>query len=206
MKDLSDSIPTLRKFGSGIFKITSVSPETAPIAFINEEGETEFDEIDGAAAVVEAVNWSVSVHAMAGWTASSVEFLKSQNLRSLSIAANASASILELGSRVLNVDSLNIAAGGVLDMMDNDLILRTSAGNKDMVHAAVNRWIVSAQNGLDSNLITRWDGWGLKSSKARTRNLARGFDLVGLERFETRISTSRLACRVAVTRHSAARR
>jgi hypothetical protein len=178
--DLSDAMPALRKFGTGIFKITSVTPETAPIAFINEEGETEFDEIDSDPAVVKGMNWSVSVHAMAGWGASSVESLKSQNLRSLSIAANASASILELGSRVLNLDSLNIAAGGTLDMMDNDLILRTSAGNKDMVHDAVNRWIVSAQNGVDSNFITRWDGWGLKSSKARTQNVGAGFDLVGL--------------------------
>ncbi len=142
VKDLSDATAALRKFGSGIFKIQTVSSLTAPIAFINEEGETEFDEIDGDAAVVKGVNWHVSVNAMAGWESSSVEFLKSQDLGSLSIAANASASILVLGSRVLALDSLNIAAGGVLDMMDNDLILRTSAGNKDMVHAAVNRWIV----------------------------------------------------------------
>jgi hypothetical protein len=188
VQDLSDATPALRKFGSGTFTIDTVSDRTKPIHFINEQGTTVFGTNVGNPAVANEVNWSVSAHAMAGWDGSSVvEFYRvTENLVSLNIGANASVSVkdhmeeslnLEL---VLNVSSLNIAPGGKLDMEDNDLILRTNAGNKDMVHAAVNRWIVSAQNGVDSNFITRWDGWGLKSSKARAKNVAQGFDIVGL--------------------------
>src|SRR4029453_6784890 len=40
--------------------------------------------------------------------------------------------------------------------------------------------IVTAQNGLDPNLITKWDGPGITSSTARMTNVAVGFDLTGL--------------------------
>ncbi len=40
--------------------------------------------------------------------------------------------------------------------------------------------IKSAQNGIDDNFITKWDGQGITSSTARASNVATGFDLVGL--------------------------
>ena len=51
---------------------------------------------------------------------------------------------------------------------------------KDDVHADLQAKITTAQNGLDANLVTNWDGPGLTSSTARASNVATGFDLVSL--------------------------
>ncbi len=74
----------------------------------------------------------------------------------------------------------SIDPGATLDLNDNDLIVRATAETKDALHAAVQAKIVSAQNGLDANFITKWDGPGVTSTSARTANVASGFDLVGL--------------------------
>ncbi len=69
---------------------------------------------------------------------------------------------------------------GVIDLANNDLIVRSTAATKDAEHAAIQADILSAQNGVDANFITKWDGPGLTSSTARTSNLASNFDLVGI--------------------------
>ena len=38
----------------------------------------------------------------------------------------------------------------------------------------------SAQNGVDTNLVTNWDGPGITSASARASNVATGFDLISL--------------------------
>jgi hypothetical protein len=78
------------------------------------------------------------------------------------------------------VDTLSVNGASRLDLNNNDLVVHATAGTKDAVHAAVEADIVSAQNGLDANLVTRWDGPGLTSSTARANNVAQGFDLTGL--------------------------
>ena len=60
-----------------------------------------------------------------------------------------------------------------LDLNNNDLVVRATAATKDAVHADIQADIVSAQNGLDANLITNWDGPGITSSTARAGNVAR---------------------------------
>ncbi len=65
-------------------------------------------------------------------------------------------------------------------MNNNDLVVRATAATKDAVHGGIETDIVSAQNGLDAALITKWDGPGLTSSTARTFNVAQGFDLTGI--------------------------
>jgi hypothetical protein len=76
------------------------------------------------------------------------------------------------------------AQGGKLDLTDNDLIIRAdtpAAGRANLDGAnGVEGKILAAQNGLDASFITKWDGPGLTSSAARTRNVTAGFDLVGL--------------------------
>ena len=71
-------------------------------------------------------------------------------------------------------------ATSTLDLTNNDLILRATAGTKDAIHADAQAKIQTAQNGLDANLVTNWDGPGITSASARTSNVATGFDLVGL--------------------------
>jgi hypothetical protein len=79
-----------------------------------------------------------------------------------------------------SVDTLNITGAGVLDLANNDMVVFSTAGAKNAEHAAVQAEIVSAQNGLDAALITKWDGPGLTSSTARANNVTQGFDLTGI--------------------------
>ncbi len=65
-----------------------------------------------------------------------------------------------------SVDSLLIPNAGILDIRDNDLVIRSTPGGKDTELAAVYAEILSAQNGVDANFITNWDGPGLTSSTA----------------------------------------
>ena len=60
------------------------------------------------------------------------------------------------------------------------MILRATAGTKDAIHADVQAKIASAQNGVDTNFITNWDGPGITSASARASNVATGFDLVAI--------------------------
>jgi PEP-CTERM motif len=78
------------------------------------------------------------------------------------------------------VGTIEVESDAILDLTNNDLIIRATDATKNTVHAAAQADIVSAQNGLDANLITKWDGPGITSSTARTTNVGQGFDLVGL--------------------------
>ena len=50
------------------------------------------------------------------------------------------------------------------DLNNNDLVVHATAATKDAVHDAIQDDIVSAQNGIDANFITKWDGPGITSS------------------------------------------
>jgi hypothetical protein len=78
------------------------------------------------------------------------------------------------------VHALNITGASALDLNNNDLIVRAAAATKDAVHAAVQADIVAGQNGVDVNFVTNWDGPGIASTRARTTNVAAGFDLTTL--------------------------
>ncbi len=88
--------------------------------------------------------------------------------------------ILAGGEQANVLDSLEMDPAAMLDLTDNDLILRATAETKDVVHADVQARIITAQNGQDANYITNWNGAGITSSVARITNVASGFDLVGL--------------------------
>ncbi len=83
-------------------------------------------------------------------------------------------------SGVSSVDVLGIGPDSKLELHNNDLIVRSTTAEKNTEHSAVQAAIVSAQNGLDANFITKWDGPGITSSAARATNIGGGFDLVGL--------------------------
>ncbi len=78
------------------------------------------------------------------------------------------------------VGTIEVDGGAILDLTNNDLVIRATAATKDAVHTAAQADIVTAQNGPDPALITKWDGPGITSSTARTFNLGQGFDLTGL--------------------------
>ncbi len=78
------------------------------------------------------------------------------------------------------VEELSIGATSRLDLNNNDLIVRAAADTKDAIHADIQADIASAQNGIDANFITNWDGPGITSSFARTANVMTGFDLTGI--------------------------
>jgi hypothetical protein len=94
--------------------------------------------------------------------------------------AGTKVTILPGGALANVLETLTMDATSTLDLTNNDLILRATAANKDAIHGDVQAKIQSAQNGLDPNLVTNWNGPGITSSSARTNNVATGFDLVGL--------------------------
>jgi hypothetical protein len=152
------------------------------IRYNNDIGTTQFATNVGVPPVGAQqahTNWSIYVRKVPG-SSSTVQFAASQNLHRLDIAAAASAVVLTNGNRVIAVNELAIAPGGTLDMNDNDMIIRASAATKDAVHAQMEDWIVSGRNGQDANYVTNWNGTGIVSSEARTRNVGSGMDLVNL--------------------------
>ncbi len=78
------------------------------------------------------------------------------------------------------LESLTLDASSTLDLTNNDLILRATAGTKDAIHSDVQAKIASAQNGVDTNFITNWDGPGITSTSTHTSNVATGFDLAAI--------------------------
>jgi hypothetical protein len=84
----------------------------------------------------------------------------------------------DAGTAVLN--ALDISGSGRLDVNDNDAIVKATAATKNGIHTAIQADIASAQNGVDDNFVTKWDGPGLTSSAARAANVAATFDLIGL--------------------------
>ena len=108
-------------------------------------------------------------------------YLRQRFLLSIS-GPNAKAAIRPNGSEESTsvLGGMEISLGGRLDLNDNDLIMPASAVTKNAIHNAMKGRITSAQNGVDANFITKWDGSGVTSSTARTANVATGFDLTGL--------------------------
>ncbi len=102
-----------------------------------------------------------------------------QNGLSLS-GAGTRVTILPDGALANVLESLTLDATSTLDLTNNDLVLRATAGTKDAIHADVQAKIASAQNGVDANFITNWDGPGITSASARASNVATGFDLVAM--------------------------
>jgi hypothetical protein len=83
-----------------------------------------------------------------------------------------------LGTSELN--ALSVGATAKLDLNNNDLVVHATAATKHGVHADIEADIVTAQNGVDANFVTKWDGPGITSSAARATNVAAGFDLTAL--------------------------
>jgi T5SS/PEP-CTERM-associated repeat protein len=77
-------------------------------------------------------------------------------------------------------DSLSVNGTSRLDVNNNDLVVHATAATTNAVHAAVQAEIVSAQNDVDVNFVTNWNGPGITSSTARSTNVAAGFDLTAL--------------------------
>jgi hypothetical protein len=172
VRDLSDPTPALRKFGSGTFRITSVSPKTEPVRFINEEGKTVFETNTGDPAVTNGINWSVGVREMAGWEPSSVDFssTSTQNLAALDVGAGAVATVLAATPhKAVAVKSLNIVQGGTVDLTNNGLIVdyapTMSDSQKDVLAMQTRAWIISGRGGVGIGTAT-WTGWGITSSTA----------------------------------------
>jgi hypothetical protein len=78
------------------------------------------------------------------------------------------------------VGTLSVSGSGRLDLNDNDLVVRATAGTKDAVYDEIEGDIASAQNGVDANFVTNWNGPGITSSTARASNVAAGFDLTAI--------------------------
>jgi autotransporter-associated beta strand protein len=79
-----------------------------------------------------------------------------------------------------DVGAIDISDGGVVDLTNNDLVVRATAATKDSEHLAVQADIITAQNGVDGSFITNWNGPGLTSSTARQMNVAATFDLTAI--------------------------
>ncbi len=84
------------------------------------------------------------------------------------------------GGGVSVLDDLELSLGTTLDVTNNSLVLHSSESNKDGRYTDLRAKILNAQNGVDPNFVTNWNGTGITSSSARTSNVATGFDLVSL--------------------------
>jgi hypothetical protein len=174
--DTSDSPPSLRKFGPGVFKLTGVSDKTVAVNFVNEEGKTEFHTNVGDTSITGGVSWGVRVHEMTGWAASSVEFHASQNLAALTIDAAGLAMLAASTApnyKTLTVGALSIADNSTLDLTNNGFIIdyapTLSQNEQDTLSARIRAWITSGRGGTGFGEGT-WDGWGITSSTAAAMN------------------------------------
>jgi glycosidase len=84
------------------------------------------------------------------------------------------------GGGLAVLDELQMAAGSKLDLKNNGLVFHATEATKDTVIAQVQHLIASAQNGVDGEFLTRWDGPGIASTSARAGNVGAGFDLYSL--------------------------
>jgi hypothetical protein len=84
------------------------------------------------------------------------------------------------GGGLAVLDGLQMAAGSKLDLKNNGLVVHATEATKDAVLAQVREKILSAQNGIDGQFVTRWDGPGITTTSARSGNVAAGFDLYAL--------------------------
>jgi hypothetical protein len=175
----------LTKTGTGTTTIgidATYNDRTQSVIYNSDAGVTQFTANVGqppVGAQAHLANWSVYAR-KPGASASTIEFHSNQNLALLNIAAGAKAVVPVNGNRVISTFSLVIATGGTLDMNDNDMIIRASAATKDAVHQQMENWIISGRNGQDPNFVTNWNGTGIISSEARSRNVGSGMDLVNL--------------------------
>jgi autotransporter-associated beta strand protein len=182
---LAPQSPVLRIDGSGLVRVSATSRNP----FADTVDPTRRMAVENQVAggfVIENGNAVMGpLSGTGGTTINSSASLSATHLRqgSLTITSAAGGAMIHpdgtaLGTSVLSELSMN--SGARFDINDNDLILRANEGNKDAIHADIVAKILSAQNGVDENFITRWDGPGITSSEARTANLSAGFDLISL--------------------------
>jgi autotransporter-associated beta strand protein len=177
--------PVLRIQGSGVARVAA-SPKN-PLADSVDPTRRMIVENDASGGFV-VESGEVAIASLSGSGGTIVNFdgsLSAGHIRQAALTLNAAATRAvirpdgtTLGTSVLG--QLTMAGGSRFDLNDNDLIMRATAATKDAVHGDMEAKIVSARNGVDGNLITRWDGPGITSSAARAANVASGFDLVGL--------------------------
>jgi hypothetical protein len=84
------------------------------------------------------------------------------------------------GGGVAVLNGLQMAAGSKLDLKNNGLIVHATEATKDVVFEQMLGQIMSAQNGVDGQFLTQWDGPGITSTSARAGNVGAGFDLYAL--------------------------
>jgi hypothetical protein len=99
---------------------------------------------------------------------------------SLELLGTSRATLRSDNAPVSVLGSLLLGPETTFDLKANDLIVRATETTKDDVHGELQAKIISAQNGVDTNFVTNWNGPGLTSSTVRTTNVASNFDLVAL--------------------------
>ncbi len=149
------------------------------LVFNSGSGSNALQLTEGAA----RIDSTVDVGSVLSSTVSGGAQLSTARLNQNGLALNGAGTkvtILPDGALANVLDSLSLDATSTLDLTNNDFVLRATAGTKDAIHSDVQAKIASAQNGVDTNFITNWNGPGITSSSARTNNVATGFDLVSL--------------------------
>ncbi len=186
---------------------TAASTVIFPVGFPNGDSVITLSAAETAAALILSDNYTLSggsltlpagasISVAAGttatitsalnvgtWTKSGDGTLAVPNVRAdvLTVGAGEVAILPNGGnSGTSAVGNLSLNGTSRFDLNNNDLVVRATALSKDAEHANIEARIVSAQNGLDPVLITKWDGPGITSSTARTFNVAQGFDLTGI--------------------------
>ncbi len=112
-----------------------------PGGFVIEPGNTAIDSLSGSGGTIINSTGSLSAtHIRQGSLAIT------SGAGRATVRANGTA----LGTSVLG--QLSMSSAAIFDLNDNDLVMRATAATKDAVHADIEAKIVTAQNGVDTNL------------------------------------------------------
>ncbi|MGE5609051.1 MAG: CAP domain-containing protein [Bacillota bacterium] len=144
--------------GAGVLEIKGMQSHGVGSEFVASTGVTNFASDSGSAATR---NLGIRVG-----SAGIVNFQSSQHVRRLSVNGGTVA-VGSGANKVVVADELLIDGNGLLDLNDNDLIVKATAETHDAVLGQVTDWIKSAR-GPDGT----WQGSGITSSEAGARAAA----------------------------------
>jgi hypothetical protein len=152
----------LTKTGTGTATISTISERTSTVTYNADAGTTVLATdagISGTGGSANTANWTINADA-------TVTFNTTQNLAALNVEDAGVVTLAQNGSRVLVVNLFTVAAGGKLDLKDNDMIIHAPTGTSDDVFDD------TGDNDIYGALKLGWDngdldGLGIMSSTSR---------------------------------------
>jgi hypothetical protein len=150
---------TLTRQGSGVLEIKGAQSHGTGSEFVASTGVTNFASDSGSTT---ARNLGIRVE-----SAGMVNFQSSQHVRQLSVNGG-SVTVGSGANKVVVADDLLVDGNGLLDLNDNDLIVKATAETRNAILGQVTSWIKSAR-GTNGD----WQGSGITSGEAGAKAAAK---------------------------------